>query len=226
MTTLTSLLAPGFRAVASVLTLAVSAGVVLAAPASAQLSPGISGSSSAPISGNEDDYWYLMRQMGDCLADHKTEQAMAWLAAEPGSAEETAAVGGLFNRSYNSCMQNFVRASFVRAHLRGTVAESLFRSRRRQLGEEFQPALVEPETITGIHEFARCYVATHFDDAATLLSKSRLSTNEEHELVAAMAPQFGPCLPEGIEIVIRPIEIRLAIAEAMYRTTLPAEEQI
>ncbi len=193
--------------------------------AHAQLSPGASGTSSAPVRGNENDYWYLIRQMGDCLADSKADQSAAMLAATPGSEAETQAVGKLFNRSYNNCMKTFVSASFVRAHLRGSLAESLYRTRRQKMADAFVPRFAEPDVVNSLHDFAACYVALEFDSASSLLEGSRLATDAERNLVRDMASGFGPCLPEGTEIEIKPIDIRLAIAEAMYRTTLPAEGQ-
>lgn len=195
--------------------------LALAAPATAQLSGSASGTTSAPRQGTVDDYWYLMRQMGDCIAHRKTEQATAFLAAEPGSAEETRIFKGLFNRAYNGCMQRFVSVTFVRAHLRGSIAEALYRENVEDRDPAWRPQVAEPETVVSLHDFAQCYISTHYAKAQNLLDETRLATDEELRVMRTMAADFGPCLPQGREVTLKPIDIRLAIAEAMYRATMP-----
>lgn len=193
-------------------------------PVHAQLAPGISGYSGAPIEGSQRDYWYLVRQLGDCMSTSKQDESIHFLTTGPGSRAENAAWDDLFNngRSNNPCMRNFVSASIVRAHVRGAIAESIFKRRIAEQDARFVPVLSEPATITTIHDFADCYVASHFDNAQGLLDKTKLSTQGELQFVQEIVSEFPPCLPNYENIRIVPTDIRLALAEALYRTTITA----
>jgi len=64
----------------------------------------------------------------------------------------------------------------------------------------------------------------HPQSARRLVEDTRLATKGETELIRTIAADFGPCLPEGNEVTIRPTSVRMAIAEALYRAVsgLPA----
>lgn len=198
-------------------------------PASAQLSSGYSGYSSAPTSGTDEDYWYLVRQLGGCLTSSKAEESVAFLATQPGSAAEGEAWDDLFSRRVrNPCMQNFVSASLVRGHVRGAMAEAMFERAMKEAEPQATPVFAAPEYVANIYDFASCYVATNYSDARALLSETKASTNGELQFIREMAADFGPCLPDGAEVQIVPVDVRFAIAEALYRTTIsrPAESDI
>lgn len=202
------------------------AAVAFAAPASSQLAPGYSGWSSAPVEASEAEYWRMMRRLGACLADSKREQAMVFLGSEVDSAEEGEAFDALFHRSRNRCMGNFVNAGMLRAHVRGVVAEGLFQQLPSDLRRSaLASPLSEPDVVASIHEFADCYVARHPAEASGLIDETRLGTEGELEYIREIAADFGPCLPEGVEVSLRPINVRMAFAEALYRaaTRMPAE---
>lgn len=189
-----------------------------AMPAQAQLSPGTSGFSSAPTAASDAEYWIMMRTLGACLADSKHDQSVAFLASIPGSPAEDAAFETLFHRNTNRCMGNFVSASMRRAHLRGLVAEGLFEQMaedRRRLGlAADRPA---PEAVSSLHDFAACYVAGHQAEAIQFLEETKVGTKGEVAAIRQMAADFGPCLPQGVEVRIVPVNIRMAVAEALYR---------
>ena len=195
--------------------------LLLGAPAAAQLAPGYSGISSGPKEGTDNDYWYLIRQMGDCLVHTKGDQAAEVLSFAPNSPEEGKAVKALFGRTSNKCMRRFVRASFDRAHLRGSMAEALYRNRVRAMGGTTHN-FAAPDKIANLYDFAACYVAKNYDEAEHLLANSRLATSEEEELVVQMSSGFSDCLPDR-KVTLSAVEVRLALAEAMYRSTLPDE---
>ena len=192
---------------------------VTAAPVAAQLKPGTSGSSSAPRDAGSDQYWYLVRSMGDCLAENKTELAVAFLDSEIDSGAEDKAFGKLFGRVRNMCMRNFVSASFRRAHIRGSIAEGLYRQNMRQRGADFIPVVAAPEAIGSIHDFARCYIVSNFAETRDFLDDTKLNTSGETERLQELASGFQPCLPQDREVKLRPIVVRLALAEAMYHAT-------
>ncbi len=190
----------------------------LASSAQAQLAPGYSGFSSAPTTASEAEYWTMMRRLGACLADSKTQAATAFLQTEPGSKAEDEAFAPLFHRHSNRCMGNFVSASMQREHIRGLIAESLF----EQMPAGQRPAVVEAandvegEQIRTLHQFGQCYVSDHPQEAIAFLNATKVGTKGEVQAIRQMATQFGPCLPDGVEVKIVPVDIRMAIAEALF----------
>lgn len=189
------------------------------APALAQLSPSTSGFSSAPTSANDEEYFYMLRQLGPCLASNKRDRSIAFLDAAIDSPQEAAAFDALFGDTTNRCMQNFVSATLVRAWVRGVVAEGLFKDAMRDWPEGTVPAIEEPESIASIHDFARCYVAQDFAAARGLIEETRLGDKSELARMRELAPTFGPCMPQGSQIALKPMNIRMALAEALYHAT-------
>lgn len=190
----------------------------LAAPAQAQLAPGRSGFSDAPTVAHQSEYWEMMGNLGECLARIKADDAAAFIDTVIDSPAETQAFEALFNRTRNVCMGNFVSAGMLRAHVRGVVAEGLFERIPSERVDAFIAAPpAAPSAIVSLHDFARCYVVAHPQSARRLIEDTRLSTRGETEFVRSIAADFGPCLPAGNEVTIRPTSVRMAIAEALYR---------
>lgn len=191
---------------------------VLAFPAisAAQIKPTASGTSSSPVQATTEEYWWIIGEMGRCLANSKTQDATLFMATKIGSSEEGKAFRALINRRHNSCMRDFVRLSFPRAHMRGAIAEGLY---WRALGDRasapsFKP--IDRVGVTSIHDFARCYIVRNSDSAHSLLSESKVGTRKERQMIQQLAPDFGACISEGATISIDPPQVRLAIAEAAY----------
>lgn len=188
-------------------------------PAQAQLASGYSGQSGAPTHGVADDYWYLLRQIGPCVAQAKPVEAAAFLAATPASAQETRAFQKLFGRNSNVCMRNFVNATFVRAHMRGSIAEGLYeRAAATAAPAPANGAKSDAVTFRTLHDFARCYIRGNSAAAASLLADTQLGSKEEADTVVGMAPGFKSCFPAGREVRIDATEVRMALAEALYHT--------
>ena len=204
--------------------LPIAVAIALITPAQAQLAPGVSGFSSAPTSASEAEYWTMIRRLGVCLADAKNKESVAFITAAPGSAEEDKAFTALFHRHSNRCMGNFVSASMLRSHVRGSVAEGLLNlmDEDRVRNPAFS-ADHAPENVRSIHEFAYCYVANNPVTAYQFLDQTQIGTKGEVAAIRQMAVDFGPCFPEGVSIEINPINVRVAIAEAYYRllTAMP-----
>lgn len=201
----------------SALALAISGSMLAAAPALAQggLAPGYSGQSGTrylPLS----DSWFTIRQLGACLAQQKLEPSRAMLAAVPGSPEEDRAVHQLIGRE-TSCLRGAHSLQFTRDMLRGSVAEALYQ--RGNQGPP-PPASSEDAAVTDFAGFAGCIVAARPAQVHELLTTTRLGTDEERRLVARMAPEMGPCLPQGVELSLQPPLVRLALAEAIYRASI------
>ena len=160
----------------------------------------------------------MIRKLGVCLADAKKKQSIAFIRSAPGSAEEDKTFAALFHRSSNRCMGNFVSATMLRAHVRGSVAEGLLNlmdDDRKSSG--LIAAEAAPETVSSMHDFAYCYVANHPATAYQFLDQTKVGTRGEIDAIRQMADDFGPCLPVGTSIEINPVDVRSAIAEAYYR---------
>ncbi len=187
--------------------------------ASAQLSPGHSGYSSAPRDGSDRDYWHLIRQLGYCLSSSKADESFEFLATEPGSQAEGEAWDSLFrHRRRNPCMRRFSSATMLRAHVRGSIAQAIVSRAFDDSEERMEPVFHEPEIVSNIHDFADCYVASNFADAKMLITQTRISSEGELQYVQELAGGFGSCLPQGSAVRIEPTAVRLAIAEALFRT--------
>ena len=166
-----------------------------------------------------------MSRFGQCIARTKKDEAVAFLASEIDTSEEAAAFDSLFGRARNMCMGNFVSAQMLRSHVRGVVAEGLFeRLDREQAERNLMAERAGPEEVSGIHDFAACYVASHPVEARGLLDETRVGTKGEAEYVRQLAPGFGDCLPQGIEVRIYPIDVRMAFAEALYHAANQAPQ--
>jgi hypothetical protein len=189
--------------------------------ASAQVAPGYSGTSDAPTTATQDQYWFFLRELGRCLAQSKRTQSVALVHSVIDSAEEKRAFDALIRRSGNNvCMQNMVRATVVRAAVRGVVAENLYKMQPVSALQAAAPeGLSNPASVRSIHDFADCYVAGNYADARSLLANTKLGTREETDRVRKMAPGFSACLPQGREIRIVATDIRLALSEALYRAS-------
>lgn len=185
-------------------------------PADAQLAPGYSGQSSAAREASREETWEMNRVLGQCLVRSKRAKAVEYLLTEPDSHAEGEAFGKLFSRERNVCMRNFVSATLMRSHLRGTIAEALY---EQSVPVPAQGRVLSNDMILTFHDFARCYVSTNGAKARELLANSKLGTREETELVKSMAADFGPCLPEGVEVRLIPTDIRLALAEALWKSS-------
>ena len=182
----------------------------------AQFAPGNSGFSSAPTQGSENEYWWLLRELGHCLSRSKTDEARAFLSTAIDTPAEETAFDELFHAQRNVCMRNYVNLTTVRAHIRGAVAEGMY-ERHVPDRASFRPAAAAPnEPVQDLHDFARCYVADHAETAHAFLVDTRLGNRDEIEAVRGMAADFGPCLPQGAEVRLNPPEVRMAIAEALY----------
>ncbi|MDB5695205.1 MAG: hypothetical protein JWN21_748 [Sphingomonas bacterium] len=205
--------------------LAATLAIAAVAPASAQLAPGRSGASDEPRTASEEEFWFFMRELGACLAKTKREQSMAFLATVVDSPQEKRAFDGLIRKGgSNVCMRNMVRATVVRAQVRGVVAEGLY---KLQPPGAVPAAVASDRQIRSIHDFADCYIARNHADARGLLITTKLGTVEESQRVQAMSQQFGVCLPQGRKVPIVPTDIRMALAGALYRasTVLPMTAQ-
>ena len=162
--------------------------LLAAAPvaAPAQVAPGYSGQSGTLML-DASDSWFSIRQLGPCLARSKRLHAKALLSAEPASAEEDRQVRALIGRE-SACLRGANVLTFTRAHLRGTLAEALYRLEYRAT-----PAPVPDwsRPVNDFEGFAQCVAAARPVDAHQLLATTRLGTEEARHILPACG-DFGP----------------------------------
>jgi hypothetical protein len=79
--------------------------------------------------------------------------------------------------------------------------------------------LTTPATIRSLHDFADCYIAGNYASARGLLAETRLGTKEENRRVQELSSGFGACLPQGRVVKIVSTDIRMALAEALFRAS-------
>ena len=189
-----------------------------AAPASAQIAPGLSGRSTTDVIEDNGEFWRTLVAFGNCYADNNAERAFTLIATEPGSSEERQVFRGLFTRGTNSCLYGTTLVNVTRAMVRGAIAEGLYRR-----GTAIPIHLVQPPLEAGVpartlSEAARCYTAAHRSEVEALVAGSRAGSRQELEQLNAMADDFFACLPEsGRDRSFDPTLIRYRLVEALLR---------
>jgi len=189
--------------------------------AQAQLAAGSSGFSDAPTNAHESEYWMMMSEFGNCIAAHKSEQALAFVDTVIDSAEEAKRYKALFGRSKNFCMRHFVSATMIRSRVRGVVAEGLV----KRLPDETMHRLVEqapagPAKVKTLHDFAMCYVVSYPLEAQQFLRDTRLATQGEEEFLRSKWSHFSSCMPQGVTNQPKATSVRMAVAEALLRAAI------
>ena len=203
------------------------AAAVVASSAAAQLAPGISGHPGIRYMG-EEEIWWSIRQLGDCLARTRRSASMAMLATVAGSPEEDRATRAVLGNN-TSCLQPNSRMRVGREVIRAAVAEALYR--RNFAGPPPAQPFQEPEggaPVPLLLDFAQCYAQTRPAEVHQLLATTRLGSRDEHQALARLAPTLGSCLVAGVRFEFSAAVVRLALAEALYqraRLLLPMQPQ-
>lgn len=189
--------------------------------APAQLAPGYSGHPGIRYMG-EEEVWYAIRQLGDCLARSRQAASAALLSTTPGTPAETAATRRLLGHN-TSCLQPNSRMAAPRNIIRGAVAEGMYRN---HFGAPPPAEPIDPEAdadrppLPLLVDFATCFAQVRPQSVHDLLTTTRLGTRAEHEAFARLAPELGQCLTAGVRFQFGAPLIRLALAEALYQRTL------
>jgi hypothetical protein len=193
--------------------------ISLPAAGSTQIAGPFSGTSTAEYIGGDAIFEDIGR-VGRCLAETKRAKSEAFIAAATGTPEEAAAYKQLIGRN-TTCLADLTRLSTSRAILRGAIAEGLYELRYAAgapVSSQLVAATEVPRSIIG--QFADCYARAHPLEVHRLLTQTRIASKDEHAAFVRMAPGFSACLPAGRQVALRPTEIRLGLAEALYRATL------
>ena len=188
-----------------------------AAPAWAQIAPGMSGRSTTDVIEDNGEFWRTLVAFGNCYADRSAERAFALLATEPGSRDEQQAFRRLFGRGTNSCLHETTLVGLSRAMVRGAIAEGLYR-RRTAVPDDLRLPPIEPAAVRTLSEAARCYTAAHGAEVEALVAGSRAGSRREFEQLSAMADDIFACMPEtAAGRSFDPTLLRYRLVEALLR---------
>lgn len=190
-----------------------------ATAASAQLAPGVSGTSSLRMMDSEE----AMRTLGAfgvCYANENMRGAWTLIATEPGSREEAETYRRLFRIENQPCLGDADLRVPI-ALTRGAIAEGLY---KRSVAVPSNLIVAPPlrNEVRTLSEAARCYTAAHPEEVRSLITSTRAGSRQEFEALSAMAPDFFACVPEtarGREFNVT--QLRFRLAEALLRLAAP-----
>lgn len=198
------------------------AALLLPAAGHAQIAPTFSGSSTSQAITGEAFLEDLSR-VGKCLAETKRSKSEAFIAATLGTPEEAAAYKQLIGKN-TTCLADLSRMSVSRPLFRGAIAEGLYRA-QFAAGAPTPPGPAAaggiPRTVMG--QFADCYARAHPREVHALVTGTKIASKEERAAFFRMASGFGACLPAGTRVALQPSEVRLSLAEALYRSALGSQ---
>jgi hypothetical protein len=191
-----------------------------AAPAYAQMAPGVSGSStSAPVQVHE--FWQELAHYGRCIAGQRQQQALDVLRAETGSRAESERLGRLLRDRTTNCSQDFDLV-LPAPLFRGAIAEGLYDRRAPMPPDLAWTPIPKGEPVPTFSHIARCYLPGNEARVAELVEKTRPGSRDEARAMAAIMPGFRACLPAKTRN--RPFnitQVRLRLAEALFRMGPP-----
>jgi hypothetical protein len=197
---------------------------LLASPVSAQLSNGASGSSTMTYLSNEQSMEEVVG-FGACYAKEHPEKALRLIATRPASQEEAQTYRALFRKPYQSCLGDVSRLSADLNLIRGAIAQGLYKR-----GASLPPALMQTvpalAQVRNLSDAARCYVATHREEARRVVTDTKVGSRKEYDAVMKLMPDFFKCVPGGAKAQFTAPLVRFRLAEALLRTApsaLPAE---
>lgn len=195
---------------------------LLASPASAQISNGASGSSTMSYLSGEEGLQEVVG-FGDCYAKEQPEKALRLIATRPASVEEAQAYRSMFKKHYQSCLGDVSRLSADLALIRGAIAQGLYR-RQVPVPAALMQTVPAVAQVRNVSDAARCYVASHREEARRVVAETKVGSRKEHDAVVKLMPDFFKCVPAGAKVQFTATLVRLRLAEALLRTTLEAGE--
>lgn len=207
--------------------------LVVAGPAVGQLAPTYSGQSTAPVQGTQDEFYWSLNELGLCLAKTRKREARAFVLSESGSADENRAFSAMLGK-HSMCVRGASSIRLPTSMIRGAIAEAMYKKGNATFRPPVAPGprrtltAAEKARLTPygvLSDFSRCLAAAHPQETHALITTTRLGSKAEAAQIDAMAPRFDACLPVKFRIAFDPSEIRLGLAEAMLRATLPIAAQ-
>ncbi len=189
---------------------------LLASAASAQISHGASGSSTMSYLSNEEGLKEVVG-FGDCYAKEQPAKALRLIATPPASREEAETYKSLFRKYYQSCLGDVVRLSADLALIRGAIAQGLYK-RKVPVPAALMQTVPAVGQVRNVSDAARCYVASHREEARQVVAETKVGSLKEHDAVVKLMPDFFKCVPDGARVDLTATLVRLRLAEALLRT--------
>lgn len=185
--------------------------------ASAQIAPGVSGSSSLSYFDN-DEAMRTLRVFGTCYAERHPEETLAFMSTEPASQAEANLYRRMFSRDNQNCLGENTELRVPVALVRGALVEGLYRN-GTALPADLALSPPPPGTpIRTLSEAARCYTAGHRDQVRTLIEQTQPGSRQELAILTEMAPDFFRCVPDTARgRRFDSAQIRYRLVEALYR---------
>ena len=191
-----------------VLALTALAALLLSGTASAQRS----GMSSADTVNTVNAYREL-QVLGVCFARSLRPNALAVIAAAPGSREESEVLRRRFYGERDICVGGGHRMQMSTIHARGAIAEGLLKTGGPS--PEIQRPAPPMSEIRNLVDAGLCFAATHRAQALALM-ETIPGSPQETAAVTALWQDFRTCIP-GFRIRLNAIWIRYIIAEGLLR---------
>lgn len=189
---------------------------LLASPVSAQLSNGASGSSTMSYLSNEEGLQEVVG-FGDCYAKQQPGKALRLIATRPASREEAQTYVSLFKKHYQSCLGDVTRLSADLSLIRGAIAQGLYK-RQVPVPAALMQTVPAVAQVRNVSDAARCYVASHREEARRVVAETKVGSRKEHDAVVKLLPDFFKCVPGGANAQFSATLVRFRLAEALLRT--------
>jgi len=189
---------------------------LLASPASAQISNGASGSSTMFYLNSEQAMEEVVG-FGSCYAKESPEKALRLIATRPSSREEAQTYVALFKKPYQSCLGDVTRLGATLPIVRGAIAQGLYKRKVPLPPALMQTALGQAQ-VRNLADAARCYTASHRDEARSLVEGTKVGSRKEYDAVMKLLPDLLKCVPRGAKAEFTATLVRFRLAEALLRT--------
>ncbi len=187
-----------------------------ASPVAAQISNGASGSSSMFYLNSEQAMEEVVG-FGACYAKENTAKALRLIATQPSSREEAQTYVALFKRPYQACLGDVTNLGSNLPMIRGAIAQGLYK-RQAPLPAALMQTAPAPAQVRNLSDAARCYVATHREQARSLVVDTKVGGRKEYDAVMKLLPDLLKCVPSGARAQFSAPLVRFRLAEALLRT--------
>lgn len=195
----------------------------------AQLANGYSGFSGAPRDGTLDEFYWTLAEMGRCLAQNRKAESVALTASQAGSKAEASALKEMFGRP-SMCVRGASTIAAPTHMIRGAIAEALYEKAKRPPPAAL--AAFTPLTLNkadratarmdrAMDDFAACLATAQPQAVHGLLAGTKLGSKAEDAEIGRLSSAFNQCLVTDGAVRFRASELRLSLAEALYRRVVP-----
>jgi hypothetical protein len=127
----------------------------------------------------------------------------------------------MFKRPYQSCLGDVTRLGATLPLVRGAIAQGLYK-RKIALPAALMQSAPAPAQVQNLADAARCYTASHREEARALVEGTKVGGRKEYDAVMKLLPEFRKCVPSGARAEFTATLVRFRLAEALLRTASPA----